>query len=78
MPFNKVLDKIRELIIAFQIFINVLCYFYQRAFNELKDYVVSMKSDKDEAPEEKADAAPANVAVLDGKSFEESIKTGIH
>lgn len=48
-----------------------------RAFNELKDYVVSMKSDKDEAPEEKADAAPANVAVLDGKSFEESIKTGV-
>jgi hypothetical protein len=38
-----------------------------------------MKSDKDAAPEgEKADAAPATVAVLDGKSFEESIKTGIH
>ena len=60
-------------------FINVLCHFYHRTLSEFKDYVVSMKSDKDAAPEgEKADAAPATVAVLDGKSFEESIKTGIH
>ena len=47
-----------------------------RTFRELKDYVVSMKSDKDEAPKEE-EADVAKVAVLDAKTFEDSIKTGI-
>jgi len=47
-----------------------------RTFRELKDYVISMKSDKDEAPKEE-EADVAKVAVLDAKTFEDSIKTGV-
>jgi len=47
-----------------------------RTFRELKDYVVSMKSDKDEAASE-GEAEVAKVAVLDAKNFEDSIKTGV-
>ena len=46
-----------------------------RTFRELKDYVISMKSDKDEAPKEE-EADVAKVAVLDAKTFEDSVKTG--
>ena len=46
-----------------------------RTFRELKDYVISMKSDKDEAPKE-GEADVAKVTVLDAKNFEDSIKTG--
>merc|ERR1712168_520756 len=47
-----------------------------RTFRELKDYVVSMKSDKDEAPKE-GEADVAKVTVLDAKNFDDSIKTGV-
>ena len=50
-------------------------YFTHRTFRELKDYVVSMKSDKDEAPKE-GEADVAKVTVLDAKNFDDSIKTG--
>ena len=49
--------------------------FTLRTFRELKDYVVSMKSDKDEAPKE-GEADVAKVTVLDAKNFDDSIKTG--
>ena len=49
--------------------------FTYRTFRELKDYVVSMKSDKDEAPKE-GEADVAKVTVLDAKNFDDSIKTG--
>ena len=49
--------------------------FTHRTFRELKDYVVSMKSDKDEAPKE-GEADVAKVTVLDAKNFDDSIKTG--
>jgi hypothetical protein len=43
-----------------------------RTFRELKNYVVSMKSEKDLLKEEKAD--PANAVVLDGKNFKNPSK----
>ena len=55
----------------------IIILFTSRTFRELKDYIISMKSEKDEASDDgEGEAAPASVAVLDGKNFEETIKTG--
>ena len=69
----SIYNRIQELNMPYTLFNLILPY---RTFRELKDYVVSMKSDKDEAPKEE-EADVAKVAVLDAKTFEDSIKTGM-
>ena len=51
-------------------------YFIFRTFKDLKDYVVSMKGEKNTDSEDgNVDETP-KVVLLDTKNFEDSIKTG--
>ena len=46
-----------------------------RTFKDLKEYVVSMKGEKDSGSDDGKAEIP-KVALLDAKNFEESVKTG--